>query len=155
MRFAKLSGGKFTFCSVQSIMGFGVICMYGARIREQRKRFGWTMKQLGQKLDLAESTISGYENEIRRPDVEALVRFADLFDVSVDYLLGRTSAPKGVEPWDVRPSLPEVARERSGPAYAAFWDGRVEPLTEEEAAHLRIALEMFRLWQANRRSSPE
>jgi len=113
------------------------------------------MKQLGQKLDLAESTISGYENEIRRPDVDALMRFADLFDVSVDYLLGRTNAPKGGESRDVRSPLPDAVRERSVAAYAAFGDGRVEPLTEEEAAHLRNALEMFRLWQASRRSSPE
>ncbi len=125
--------------------------MYGARIRELRKRRGWTMKQLGQRLELAESTISGYENEIRRPDMDALLRFAELFDVTVDYLLGR----EGVAP-DVptpTPPQPETLRERATPYYAAIWDGKIESLTEEEAAHLRNSLEMFRLWQANRRPS--
>jgi transcriptional regulator with XRE-family HTH domain len=125
--------------------------MYGARIRELRKRRGWTMKQLGQRLDVAESTISGYENEIRRPDMDALLRFAELFDVTVDYLLGRESVPSGDSASPFPP--PEALRESATPYYAAIWDGQVESLTEEEATHLRNTLEMFRLWKANRRPS--
>jgi len=125
--------------------------MYGARIRELRKRRGWTMKQLGQRLDVAESTISGYENEIRRPDMDALLRFAELFDVSVDCLLGRESVPAASPSQAVPP--PDALRETATPYYAAIWDGQVESLTEEEATHLRNSLEMFRLWKANRRPS--
>lgn len=47
------------------------------------------MKELGQKLNLAESTISGYENGNRKPDYDTLNKFADFFEVSTDYLLGR------------------------------------------------------------------
>lgn len=120
--------------------------MFGARIREQRKRQGWTMKQLGQMLELAESTISGYENEIRRPDTDVLLRLAELFDVSIDYLLGRDLAAT---------SAPDELRESNSPYYAAIWDGQVETLTEDEAAHLRNSLEMFRLWKAKRASESE
>ena len=52
------------------------------------------MKELGKKFGLAESTISGYENEAREPDFETLVKFADFFDCSIDYLLGRTDVPR-------------------------------------------------------------
>lgn len=63
--------------------------MYGQRIRELRKEKKLTMKQFGEKFGLAESTISGYENETRKPDIELLEKFADYFDVKVDFLIGR------------------------------------------------------------------
>ena len=62
------------------------------RLRELRKRSSMTMKQLGAELGLAESTVSLYENGKRTPDVQTLIRFADFFDVSLDYLCGRTDA---------------------------------------------------------------
>jgi len=136
---------KIHFLHCAKYNGVGVKAMYGERIREQRKLRGWTMKQLGQRLDVAESTISGYENEIRRPDLDALMKFAELFDVSVDYLIGRSDSP--------RPRSDAADRMRESPASynAAILDGRVEPLTEDEAQHLKNSLEMFRLWKASRR----
>lgn len=55
------------------------------------------MKELGQKLNLAESTISGYENGNRKPDYDTLNKFADFFDVSTDYLLGRDVAKQPIK----------------------------------------------------------
>ena len=128
--------------------------MYGARIREQRKLRGWTMKQLGQMLELAESTISGYENEIRKPDTDTLLKLAEIFEVSVDYLLGRTTDPRiGHTAEKAVSSGGETLREKSATYYAAIRDGHIEVLTEEEAAHLRDSLEMFRLWKASRSSA--
>lgn len=130
--------------------------MFGARIREQRKLRGWTMKQLGQMLELAESTISGYENEIRSPDPGTLLKLAEIFGVSVDYLLGRTAEPRNVpSAGQADPADDGQLRESSAPYYAAIWDGQVETLTEEEAAHLRNSLEMFRLWKAKQSSATE
>ncbi|HEK9100172.1 helix-turn-helix transcriptional regulator [Bacillus pfraonensis] len=65
--------------------------MIGERLRKLRKTNKLTMKELGQKLNLAESTISGYENGNRKPDYDTLNKFADFFEVSADYLLGRDS----------------------------------------------------------------
>ncbi|KWU66070.1 XRE family transcriptional regulator [Bacillus mycoides] len=67
--------------------------MIGENLRKLRKTNNLTMKELGQKLNLAESTISGYENGNRKPDYDTLNKFADFFEVSTDYLLGR-SVPK-------------------------------------------------------------
>lgn len=58
------------------------------RIRELRKKRKMTMKQLGDVLDLAESTISQYENGKRQPDYETLLRLGEFFGVSVGYILG-------------------------------------------------------------------
>lgn len=59
------------------------------RLREIRKSRNTTMKKLGSELGLAESTISLYEAGKRQPDFETVLKLADYFGVSVDYLLGR------------------------------------------------------------------
>lgn len=45
-------------------------------------------------LSLNQNTISRYENEERQADYDTLIRIADYFDVSLDYLLGRTDNPE-------------------------------------------------------------
>ena len=54
-----------------------------------------TEKEMGQKelaalLNLSLSTISNYETGVHSPDFDTLRKVADLFHVTVDYLLGRT-----------------------------------------------------------------
>ena len=44
-------------------------------------------------LNMGQNTISRYENEVHEADYETLILFADYFDVSIDYLLGRTDDP--------------------------------------------------------------
>lgn len=70
----------------------------GSHLRKLRKAEGLTMKDFGTKFNLAESTISGYENESRKPDLETLDKFATFFNVSADYLMGRTEIPLIGEP---------------------------------------------------------
>lgn len=59
------------------------------RLRELRKKHNLTMKELGKIFNLAESTISLYENGQREPDFDTLCKLASFFNVSVDYLMGR------------------------------------------------------------------
>lgn len=63
-------------------------------IRALRKQRQLSMKELGQIVGVAESTISLYENEKREPDLATLSRIADYFNVTVDYLLGRSTDPE-------------------------------------------------------------
>ncbi|HCX50715.1 XRE family transcriptional regulator [Bacillus cereus] len=74
--------------------------MIGENLRKLRKKNNLTMKELGQKLNLAESTISGYENGNRKPDYETLNKFADFFEVSTDYLFGRDVTQKDINTCD-------------------------------------------------------
>lgn len=63
------------------------------RIRELRKKCGITMKELGEKIGVAESTISQYETGKRQPDYETLLKLGEYFGVTVDFLLGAEKAP--------------------------------------------------------------
>jgi transcriptional regulator with XRE-family HTH domain len=63
--------------------------MFASRLKECRIKKQLTMKELGQALNMAQSTISGYENGTRKPDLDNLARLADYFNVSTDYLVGR------------------------------------------------------------------
>jgi repressor LexA len=68
--------------------------MFGTRLRKLRKQQHLTMKELGRKFNLAESTISGYENGNRTPDLSIVQQFADFFGTSVDHLVGRDPISK-------------------------------------------------------------
>lgn len=68
-------------------------------IREQRQRKGWTQAELAERLAVnSASTVGNWENGIATPDVERLSLMADLFEVSVDKLLGRVTCAKPVIP---------------------------------------------------------
>ncbi|MRC99783.1 helix-turn-helix domain-containing protein, partial [Bacillus thuringiensis] len=58
-------------------------------IRDLRKQKGITQKELAKSLQLSESTIGMYERNERQPDYNTLIRIADYFKVSTDFLLGR------------------------------------------------------------------
>ena len=57
------------------------------KLRELRKKCGLTMKELGEEIGVAESTISQYETGKRQPDFETLLKLGEFFGVSVDYIL--------------------------------------------------------------------
>lgn len=65
----------------------------GELMAELRQDRGLTQKQLGKILSVSTGTISNYENGVHYPDLEKLVRLADYFQVSTDYLLGRQDDP--------------------------------------------------------------
>src|SRR5690625_3473491 len=67
--------------------------MDGQRLRILRKQKRLTQEQLGKILHVSKVSISGYESGDRTPDTENLQKIADYFEVSVDYLLGRTDNP--------------------------------------------------------------
>lgn len=60
------------------------------RLKQLRKERKISQLKLAFDLNMNQNTISRYENLERQADYETLIRFADYFDVSVDYLLGRT-----------------------------------------------------------------
>ncbi len=60
------------------------------RLKELRKTKKISQLKLALDLNMNQNTISRYENMEREADYETLIKFADYFDVSLDYLLGRT-----------------------------------------------------------------
>lgn len=67
----------------------------GRRIRFLRDGAGMTQKDLAKKLNIANSTLSQYENDLRVPSDAVKARLADCFGVTVDYLLGREPGAPG------------------------------------------------------------
>ena len=64
------------------------------RMKEIRKAKGISQLKMAMDLHMAQNTISRYETGEREPGIAELIRIADYFRVSVDYLLGRTDDPK-------------------------------------------------------------
>lgn len=60
-----------------------------SRLAEVRKANGYTQAKLAKHLGVARSTVSMWESSTQEPDWETMSQIADLFNVSVDYLLGR------------------------------------------------------------------
>ena len=60
------------------------------RLKECRKAKGLTQMQVATYCDITEKAYQNYELMTREPKLEILVRIADLFQVSLDYLTGRT-----------------------------------------------------------------
>ena len=64
------------------------------RLKQLRKQRGISQLKLAMDLNMNQNSISRYETGEREADYATLIRFADYFDVSIDYLLERTDNPK-------------------------------------------------------------
>ena len=62
----------------------------GERIKYLREKNGFTQKDIATKLGVEPAAISKYELDMREPNIEAIKKLATIFNVSIDYLLGRT-----------------------------------------------------------------
>ena len=65
-----------------------MILEFGRRLRELRAAKGLSQNKLAEILGVSASTVALYENNFRMPSYDALIRIADFFGVSTDYLLG-------------------------------------------------------------------
>ncbi len=63
-------------------------------LKKLRKTAGLTQISLQMKTGIEQALLSKFENGERIPPTETLLRLADFYDVSIDYILGRTDNPK-------------------------------------------------------------
>lgn len=63
---------------------------FGDRLKLLRKERHLQQSQLGELFELSPSAIGSYERNLREPSYSQLISFAEYFNVSLDYLLGRT-----------------------------------------------------------------
>ncbi len=59
------------------------------RLRQCRREKGFTQNQVAIYCDITEKAYQNYELMTREPKLEILIRIADLYNVSLDYLVGR------------------------------------------------------------------
>lgn len=64
------------------------------RLKELRKSRGYTQVFLQMQTGIEQALLSKFENGERIPSTETLVRLADFYNVSIDYILCRTSKPE-------------------------------------------------------------
>ena len=57
------------------------------KITEERKKNGWSQEELAEKLSVSRQAVSKWESAQSTPDLQKIIRLAELFEVSTDYLL--------------------------------------------------------------------
>lgn len=115
------------------------------RLKQLRSEHKLTQEQLGKKINVTKVSISGYENGNRTPDMETLQNLADVFDVSIDYLLGR-SDPKPIQ----KSSLNDL--EMRDDENIFFFD--LKGLSEEDIEKVKEHIEFLR-YQAKKHHERE
>lgn len=66
------------------------------RIKELRLEKNIMQKEMSETIGIAPRTLRGYEGGTREPNIDKLIEIANYFDVSLDYLVGRSDNPKGL-----------------------------------------------------------
>lgn len=70
--------------------------MFPERLKSLRLAAGLTQKQIAEKLEIKQQSYAQWESGRTKPRSTTLDKFADLFDVSTDYLLGKTNIKKEI-----------------------------------------------------------
>lgn len=104
---------------------------FGKRLKQARSNKKLTQNEVAGKLGIDYTTISKYENNKSQPDNEILRELADLYEVSLDWLISGQVKP-------------------GRPVDTICVDGVLQPLSRDEALYLIDSLEMYRLLRAKR-----
>lgn len=98
---------------------------FAERLKSLRREKGWSQQRLADELDLSKSSVNMYERGEREPGFETMEAIADLFNVDMNYLYGRTdikiadpivlapkkpTIPPGFEPMPKMKKIPLVGR---------------------------------------------
>lgn len=67
-----------------------VLYMIGTRLKILREELGLKQEELAQKLSVSPSSIGMYETNKREPNSEIIIKIANFFNVTIDYLLGKS-----------------------------------------------------------------
>lgn len=67
------------------------------RLKELRAEFGVSQQKLADAVFVTQSSINKYENHNIEPEIAILIRIADYFNTSVDYLIGHTDERRRIE----------------------------------------------------------
>ncbi|MDP4083752.1 MAG: helix-turn-helix transcriptional regulator [Bacillota bacterium] len=88
---------------------------------ELRKKRKWSLQETADQLGMAKSTYAGYESGYREPSLQSLSQIADLFETTVDFIIGRTFEEQ---------ELIEITNLVKNPDHRLLIDGK--PLSKDE-----------------------
>ena len=113
-------------------------------IKLLRKERGITQKQAAEDLGVSQALLSHYEKGIRECGLDFVVRVADYYNVSCDYLLGRSAERNGM--MLSAEDIPNPDKMKDNIYYAKIGECHSKALTTEVSAYLMTAVaKMFRL----------
>ncbi|HEL9639368.1 TPA: helix-turn-helix transcriptional regulator [Streptococcus suis] len=107
--------------------------MFTERLKALRKEAGLTQKDIAQHFKFSQPAYQQWESGKKNPGKETLEKFADFFDVSVDYLLGKT---------DIKNSS-EIDEEKLDRAIDESLGFNGKPATEQERENMKEALRIY------------
>ncbi|APH13249.1 helix-turn-helix family protein [Clostridium sporogenes] len=120
--------------------------MLGDKIKQLRENRKLTQHELANKLNIAQSTIGMIEGNKRPAGRKTLIKLADFFGVSVDYLLSEDIASQEEiiklnkkDEKDIKKALNETLNQLENSQDGLMFDG--EPIDDETRELLRISLE--------------
>ena len=67
--------------------------MLGQKINQLRTAFGWSQVELAKRLGVAKQPVSHWENDNIQPSIEMLIRLANVFNTTTDFLLRLDGVP--------------------------------------------------------------
>lgn len=105
-------------------------------LRRLRTEKGVYLKELAPLLNVTVGTLSNYEKDIHTPPLDALVRLADYYGVSVDYLIGHTQC---------RCPISAVNREIHNGYTVGRFRELLDRLQNDDLRHLVFILKLFEL----------
>lgn len=77
----------------------------GFRLRKAREKKKWSQTYVCKKIGISNSTLSGYERDYREPDADMISTFSEIYEVTTDYLLGRSNNPSSTYNQDDLPPM--------------------------------------------------
>lgn len=115
--------------------------MLSKRLKILRAKTPYSQEEIANKIGVARTTYAMYEQGKREPDNETIEKLADYYDVTIDYLYGRTENPNRVSDKDERDIAKRMKQLRKDLANAdgLAFDG--EPMSDEAVESLLEALE--------------
>ena len=93
--------------------------MIGNRLKELRKKHRYTQKEIGAMCGVSDISVYKCETDKTEPNIDTLCKLADIYNVSIDYLLGRT--PMAAE---VKEQSPPALAEGEAEASFTLPDGK-------------------------------
>lgn len=121
------------------------MAIIGKRLKTARENVKMTQMNAAKKLGISNGTLSGYERNYRDPDTEILNNMANLYGVSVEWLMGRTDnitevTPQSKEEKDIAKRLEVFKKDLESSDGLAF---NGEPMSEEAKDSLLASMEII------------
>ena len=108
------------------------------RLRHLRESVKLSQMKMAEVVGVKQSSLNRYELNQASPTFETLLRYADFFDVSLDYIFGRTDNPQG-RLYEYRPRI-----EQSDPAMEKFVEMCFDPNSPMNERLKETLLQMLR-----------